>query len=114
MISAELGGAAGRAALYGRRRLLMLVVLSRAASTSLAGLMSTRRGRDLGMLVGFGVFVLYLAASFGLGLVLSSAGFGDGVSAAATVLGWTPPGALARIPDVWSTTATWAWPRCCC
>lgn len=81
-------------------QMLMVVVLSRAASTSLADLMSTRRGRDLGMLVGFGVFLLYLGVNSGLGLVNSSAGFGAGVSVAATVLGWTPPGALARIPGL--------------
>ncbi len=81
-------------------QLLLLVTLSRAASTALAGLMSTRRGRDLGMIVGFGIFVLYFAASLGLGQVSSGAGFGDGVSTAARVLGWTPPGALARIPTL--------------
>ncbi|WP_111765301.1 hypothetical protein [Nakamurella deserti] len=81
-------------------QLLLLVTLSRAASTALAGLMSTRRGRDLGMIVGFGVFVVYFAASLALGQVSSGAGFGDGVSAAGRVLGWTPPGALARIPTL--------------
>ena len=81
-------------------QLLMCVVFSRAASTSLADLMSTRRGRDLGMLVGFGVFVLYIGLNASLGAVSRSAGFGAGVSTAATVLGWTPPGALVRIPTL--------------
>ena len=79
-------------------QLLLLITLSRAASTALAGLMSTRRGRDLGMIVGFGVFVLYFAASLTLGQVSAGAGFGDGVSTAGRILGWTPPGALVRIP----------------
>lgn len=81
-------------------QLLLIVVLSRAASTALADLMSTRRGRDLGMFVGFGIFVLYFAASLGLGQVSSGAGFGAGMATLATVLGWTPPGALARIPGL--------------
>ncbi len=79
-------------------QLLMLIVLSRAASTSLAGLMSTRRGRDLGMVVGFGVLLLYFGASLGLGQVTSQTNFDQGVSTAGAILGWTPPGALARIP----------------
>ena len=79
-------------------QLLMCVVLSRAASTSLADLMSTRRGRDLGMVVGFGVFVLYMGLNAGLSSIGNSAGFGDNVSLAARVLYWTPPGSLARIP----------------
>ena len=79
-------------------QLLMCIVFSRAASTSLADLMSTRRGRDLGMLVGFGVFVLYMGANFGLSRASQARGFGDSVSTAGQILGWTPPGALARIP----------------
>lgn len=81
-------------------QLLMIVALSRAASTALADLMATRRGRDLGMFVGFGVFLLYFAASLGLGQVSSGSGLGDGVSTAGRILGWTPPGALARIPTL--------------
>ena len=46
-------GAAGRAGLR-RGADDAVVVLSRAASTSMSALMTSRRGRDLGMVVGFG------------------------------------------------------------
>jgi ABC-2 type transport system permease protein len=79
---------------------LMCIVGSRAASTSLADLMSTRRGRDLGMLVGFAVFVLYFGANALLSQISQSQGFWNSLSTASVVLGWTPPGALARIPGL--------------
>ena len=79
---------------------LMCIVGSRAASTSLADLMSTRRGRDLGMLVGFAVFVAYFGANALLSQLSQAEGFWTSLSSAGTVLGWTPPGALARIPTL--------------
>lgn len=77
-------------------QLVTCVVFSRAASTSMATLMSSRRGRDLGMLVGMGVLVLYMLAS----LFLSSAGSGIGAGAQrlAEILSWSPPGSLASLP----------------
>jgi len=42
----------------------LCVVLSRAASTSMSALMSSRRGRDLGMAVGLGIFVFYMLFVF--------------------------------------------------
>ncbi len=79
-------------------QLLLCVVLSRAASTSMSALMSSRRGRDLGMGVGLLVFVLYLAFI----AVVNNPGDGSalqgGVERTAAVLQWTPPGALAALP----------------
>ncbi len=90
-------------------QLLLLIACSRAAATSLADLMSTRRGRDLGMLVGFGVFVAYIALSAALNSLSKESSnlsgdqeAGAALSAAGTVLGWTPPGAVARIPSAWA------------
>ena len=81
-------------------QLLICVVLSRAASTSMAALMTSRRGRDLGMAVGFGVFVLY----FAFVTVINNPGsngtvFESGVRSSASVLTWSPPGALAALPQ---------------
>ena len=80
-------------------QLLLCVVLSRAASTSMSALMSSRRGRDLGMAVGLGIFVLYL----GFVAVINNPGsdgsaLQSGVQRTASVLQWTPPGALAALP----------------
>jgi ABC-2 type transport system permease protein len=79
-------------------QLLLCVILSRAASTAMSALMSSRRGRDLGMAVGLGVFVLYL----GFVAVVNNPGDGSalqsGVQRTASVLQWTPPGALAALP----------------
>lgn len=81
-------------------QLLMCVLFSRALSTSMAGLMSGRRGRDIGVMAGFGVFVIY----FGLSFLLNSAGQRDSASVGAgfellgKVLGWGPPGGLAALP----------------
>ncbi|MDQ6659232.1 MAG: hypothetical protein M3Z00_13600, partial [Actinomycetota bacterium] len=78
-------------------QLVTCVVFSRAAATSMASLMSSRRGRDLGMLVGFAVIVIYLLAD----LLLNSgnqAGIGNGASKVARVLQWSPPGSLAALP----------------
>lgn len=78
-------------------QLVTCVVFSRAASTSMATLMSSRRGRDLGMAVGFGVLVIYLLATLGLNTG-SSAGLGAAAQRTAEILSWTPPGALASLP----------------
>lgn len=80
-------------------QLLLCVILSRAASTAMSGLMSSRRGRDLGMAVGLGVFLLYL----GFVAVVNNPGsdgsaLQSGVQRTASVLQWTPPGALAALP----------------
>ncbi len=90
-------------------QLLLCVVLSRAASTSMSALMSSRRGRDLGMAVGLGVFVLYLAFV----AVINNPGsdgtaLQSGVRRTASVLQWTPPGALAALPG---QIADGAWGR---
>lgn len=80
-------------------QLVTCVVLSRAAATSMATLMSSRRGRDLGMLVGFAVIVIYMLTN----LFLNSgsqpgAGTGAGAGTVAQVLAWGPPGSLASLP----------------
>jgi ABC-2 type transport system permease protein len=81
-------------------QLIICVLLSRAASTSMSALMSSRRGRDLGMAVGFGVFVLYFAFVY----VINNPGRNGsavetGVRSSASALTWTPPGALAALPQ---------------
>lgn len=83
-------------------QLVTCVVFSRAAATSMASLMSSRRGRDLGMLVGFGVLVIYMLSS----LFLNSGGssrIGEGAGKAAEILGWGPPGSLASLPGYLAT-----------
>lgn len=77
-------------------QLITCVVFSRAASTAMSTLMTSRRGRDLGMLVGFAVLVLYV----GLTSLLNSGGAGLASAAQRTaeILSWTPPGALASLP----------------
>ncbi|MET0967481.1 MAG: hypothetical protein ABWZ02_13855 [Nakamurella sp.] len=91
-------------------QLLLCVVVSRAASTSMSGLMASRRGRDLGMAVGLVIFLLYM------GFVVfinsgSSQSQGDaleaGVTGVASVLQWSPPGALASLPNL-VATGQWA------
>ncbi|MBM9476168.1 hypothetical protein JL107_06900 [Nakamurella flavida] len=88
-------------------QLLTCVVLSRAASTAMSTLMESRRGRDLGMAVGFGIFVLYLALSW---LLNSGGGSGvqSGVEKAAGIFGWLPSGSLALLPQL---VATGQWGR---
>ncbi len=84
-------------------QMLLCVVLSRAASTSMSALMSSRRGRDLGMAVGLGIFVIYMLFVF---LTNSSSSdpsangqaLRSGVLGVAGVLQWLPPGALAALP----------------
>ena len=79
-------------------QLITCVVLSRAAATAMSSLMASRRGRDLGVLVGFVLVAGYVALS-----ALLNSGSGqnfltEGAGRAAKVLGWTPPGALASLP----------------
>ncbi len=91
-------------------QLVLCVVVSRAASASMSGLMSGRRGRDLGMAVGSVLFVLYV----GLSLLLNqtagtgSDALGDGFASIGTVLSWAPNGELATIP---STVHDGQWTR---
>ncbi len=94
-------------------QLLLCVVLSRAASTSMSALMSSRRGRDLGMAAGLGIFVLYLGFVFFVNSPGGDPSAGgtalrSGVLGVADVLQWTPPGALATLPGF---VAAANWPR---
>lgn len=77
-------------------QLVTVVVFSRAAATSMATLMTSRRGRDLGMVVGFGVLVVYMGASTALNS--GGAGLASASRTIAEVLAWSPPGALASLP----------------
>ncbi len=81
-------------------QLVTCVVLSRAASTSMSGLMSSRRGRDLGMVVGLLIFLLYMVFV----TVINNPGNGnalqDGTLTVAAALQWLPPGALASLPGL--------------
>ena len=73
----------------------------------MSALMTSRRGRDLGMLVGFLLFVVYI----GLSALLNTGGeqqFAAGAAAIADALAWTPPGALAALPGL---VAGGDWPR---
>lgn len=82
-------------------QLVLCVVVSRAASASMSGLMSGRRGRDLGMAVGSVLFLLYIGLSF---LLNQTAGTGNssalnrGITVLGRVLSWGPNGELATIP----------------
>ncbi len=78
-------------------QLVLCVVLSRAASTSMAALMTSRRGRDLGMLVGLALVIGYIGFSFLLNSGADSTVV-TGALAVADALEWTPPGALAALP----------------
>ncbi len=93
-------------------QMLLCVVLSRAASTSMSALMSSRRGRDLGMAVGLGIFLLYMAFVVFVNSPGDRSGDGQairsGVFTVAEVLQWTPPGALATLPGF---VATGQWGR---
>jgi ABC-2 type transport system permease protein len=80
-------------------QLVTCVVFSRAAATSMAALMSSRRGRDLGMAVGIGVIVAYLAGSILLNSNTGArGGVGTGALTVAGALQWGPPGSLAVLP----------------
>ena len=79
-------------------QLLTCVVLSRAASTSMSALMSSRRGRDLGMGLGLVIFLLYFAFIAFFNDSQSGSALENGVNTVASVLQWTPPGALAALP----------------
>ena len=82
-------------------QLVLCVVVSRAASAAMSGLMSGRRGRDLGMAVGSVLFLLYIGLTVVLNQTAGTAGsdaLGNGISAIGRVLAWGPNGALASIP----------------
>ncbi len=79
-------------------QLVTCVVASRTLSTAMSNLMSGRRGRDLGVMVGFAVFVLYVALNYTLNSRNGANRLGRGASSVAGGLGWTPPGALAQLP----------------
>lgn len=80
-------------------QLLLCVVVSRAASASMSGLMSGRRGRDLGMIVGSMLSLLYIGLSFVLNRSAGSSALGHGLTSTGSVLSWGPNGALATIPS---------------
>ncbi len=87
-------------------QLVLCVVVSRAASTAMSGLMSGRRGRDLGMVIGSLLFLVYIGLSFAFNQTASSVNpdesarsLGSGATAVARVLAWGPNGALAIIPS---------------
>jgi ABC-2 type transport system permease protein len=79
-------------------QLVMCVVFCRAAATSMVSLMSSRRGRDLGMLVGFGVILLYFLFSFAVNSQSGANVVGNSAQSVAGVLSWAPTGALAGLP----------------
>ena len=83
-------------------QLVICVVLSRAASTSMSALMTSRRGRDLGMGVGFLIFLLYFAFITFVNNPGGSNGSAleSGVRSSASFLTWSPPGALANLPGL--------------
>lgn len=89
-------------------QLVLCVVVSRAASASMSGLMSGRRGRDLGMAVGSMLFLLYFGLSFLLNQTAASSALENGLTSIGTVLSWGPNGALATIP---SAVHQGQWPR---
>ena len=82
-------------------QLLICVLFSRALSTAMSGLMAGRRGRDLGVMIGFAVIVGYMLLNFALnsiGRQGSGDEFGNRANSVAVGLGWAPPGALAQLP----------------
>ena len=81
-------------------QMLLCVVLSRAASTSMSALMASRRGRDLGMAVGLVIFLLYLAFITVINKPGDGTALQGGALTIASVLQWTPPGALASLPQL--------------
>ena len=83
-------------------QLVICVVLSRAASTSMSALMTSRRGRDLGMGVGFLIFLLYFAFITFINNPGGTSGSAleSGVRSSAGFLTWSPPGALANLPGL--------------
>lgn len=80
-------------------QVLMCVALGRAVVTALSGLLSSRRGRDLGVVVA----ALFVIVPQGLNIALQrgavgAGGWGDGLHRYADPLRWTPPGLLAAAP----------------
>ena len=88
-------------------QMMLCVVLSRAASTSMSALMASRRGRDLGMVVGLLIFVLYMAFVAVMNHPGDGTALQSGALTVASVLQWTPPGALAALPHL-VATGQWA------
>ena len=88
-------------------QLMLCVVLSRAASTSMSALMASRRGRDLGMVVGLLIFLLYMAFVTVINHPGDGTALQSGALTVASVLQWTPPGALAALPHL-VATGQWA------
>lgn len=80
-------------------QLVLCVVVSRAASASMSGLMSGRRGRDLGMVLGSMLVLVYFGLSFVLNQSAGSSALGNGLTWTGSVLSWGPNGALATIPS---------------
>lgn len=87
-------------------QLVLCVIVSRAASAAMSGLMAGRRGRDLGMVIGSLLFLVYIGLSFALNQTASStasggssSALGSGVTALSRALAWGPNGALAVIPS---------------
>ncbi len=78
-------------------QMITCVIFSRAASTSMAALMSSRRGRDLGMAAGLALVVLYVVASLLLGAPGNRVGETGALTTASAVL-WGPPGSWAAVP----------------
>lgn len=81
--------------------LALCIGLSRALSASLSGLLRSRRGRDLGVLLG----LLLVFGVQGINVAFSQADLGDGsspraflgfLSTVAAPLRWTPPGVAAH------------------
>lgn len=79
--------------------MLMCVIFSRALAATMSGLLGSRRGRDLGMVVSFGLFALYYVASTMLGVERADSFASSTAGAAGEVLSYSPPGALALLPS---------------
>ena len=87
-------------------QLALCVVVARAASAAMSGLMAGRRGRDLGMLIGSMLFLVYIGLSFALNRASVSAdadsggaAIGNGAKSVSRALEWGPNGALAALPS---------------
>lgn len=78
--------------------LLMCVIFSRALAATMSGLLGSRRGRDLGMLVSFALFALYYLLSTMLNNSSAESFASSAAGSVGRVLAYTPPGALALIP----------------
>ena len=79
--------------------LFMCVIGSRALAATMAGLLGSRRGRDLGMLLSFALFAVYYIFSTMLGSQRAESFAGGAAGSIGRVLAYTPPGALAVLPS---------------